>query len=111
MTARLKQLFSPENRRTMRRLLIVLVALVVIDGILTEILLANGMAWESNPFLQPLIGDIGFMVLKVFGSLLCAIILWDVYRRYPKIAMIAAGGGVLLYTGIVLWNASIFLMV
>ncbi len=111
MKDRVKNWFAPQNRRTMWLLLVFLVVLVVIDGILTEILLSSGLASESNPFLQPLIGDIVFMVLKIVGSALCALIIWDIYRRYPRMGMIVAGSAVLLYMGIVLWNASIFLIV
>ncbi len=95
----------------MRYLLGFLVLLVIADGLLTQFLVNDGRAQEANPFLQPIVGDVGFLVLKVVGSLLCAIILWDIYRRYPRVAFIATSCFVVVYTGIVLWNLSIFAIV
>ena len=83
------KLFSPGGKSKMLWLLGILVGFVILDGVITEILLDQNLARESNPFLQPLVGDIGFMLLKIAGSLLCAFILWDIYRRFPKVATIA----------------------
>ena len=95
----------------MKYLLGFLVALVILDGVLTQFLVDGGLARESNPFLQPIVGDIGFIVLKIVGALLCALILWDVYRHFPRVGVIAAWVAVIGYGGIVLWNSSLFLMV
>ncbi|HUT68808.1 MAG TPA: DUF5658 family protein [Dehalococcoidales bacterium] len=94
----------------MKYLLCALVAFVVLDGLLTELLLDGGHAWESNPFLQPLVGDVGFMVLKIVGSLLCAFILWDIYKRFPRVAVIVTWIAVVGYGIIVVWNSSLFLL-
>ncbi len=94
----------------MKYLLITLVAFVILDGLLTELLLDGGLARESNPFLQPLVGDVGFMVLKVLGALLCAFILWDIYKRFPRVAVIATWVAVVGYGVIVAWNSSLFLL-
>ncbi len=104
------KIFSPVGRKKMLILLGTLVFFVIVDGLLTELLIARGMVREMNPFLQPLVGDVGFMLLKVAGAGLCALILWDIYRRYPKIASITtwiATGG---YGIIVLWNTSLFII-
>jgi hypothetical protein len=95
----------------MKILLAALVALVTLDGVITEFLVSNGAAREANPFLQPLVGDIGFMVLKIAGSILCAIILWDVHRRYPRLAMTFTWCGVSAYSAIIIWNTSLMLLV
>jgi len=91
-------------------LLGLLVIFIIMDGVLTEFLLKNGMAREANPLLQPLVGDVGFMVLKVVGSLLVALILWDIYRHFPKLAFITTWVAVAGYGVIVLWNTSLFLL-
>ncbi len=104
------KIFSPPGRKKMIVLLGTLVFFVILDGLLTELLIAQGLVREMNPFLQPLVGDIGFMLLKVAGAGLCALMLWDIYRRYPKIATITtwiATGG---YGIIVLWNTSLFII-
>jgi len=50
------------------------------------------------------------MILKVVGSLLCAFILWDIYKRFPKVAVAATWIAVAGYGGIIIWNTSLFLL-
>ena len=94
----------------MKYLLITLVSFVVLDGLLTELLLDGGTAREGNPLLQPLVGDVGFIILKFVGALVCAFILWDIYKRFPKVAVIATWIAVAGYAIIVVWNSSLFLL-
>ena len=105
----LKKMFPGKHK--MKYLLGILVGLVTLDGVLTEFLVGKGAAREANPILQPLVGDVGFMVLKVVGALLCAFILWDVHRRYPRVAVISAWIGVAAYSAIIVWNTSLILLV
>jgi hypothetical protein len=56
------------------------------------------------------VGENAFIALKVVGALLCALILWDIYRRFPKLAVIATWCCVVIYGGIVLWNSSVFIL-
>lgn len=101
-------ILSTKNK--MKYLLGALVGLVIMDGVLTEFLVGNGAAREANPLLQPLVGDVGFMVLKVVGALLCAFILWDVYRRFPRVGLIATSVAVTGYAVIVAWNAALIIL-
>jgi len=94
----------------MRYLLGLLVIFVVLDGFLTQGLVNGGLAREGNPLLQPLVGEAGFIVLKVVGALLCAFILWDIYRHFPRVAIIATSCFVVAYGAIVLWNSSLFIL-
>jgi hypothetical protein len=50
------------------------------------------------------------MIIKVVGALLCALILWDVHRRFPRVGLIAAWIAVFGYALIVTWNASLILL-
>ena len=95
----------------MKYLLSLLVVFVISDGLLTQFLINDGRAREGNPFLQPLVGDVGFIILKAAGALLCAFILWDIYRRYPRVAVIATSCFVVAYGVIVLWNSSVFILI
>jgi len=104
------KIFSPISKKKMRVLIGVLIFLVILDGVLTEFLLKDGLAREINPFLEPLVGEVGFMVLKVVGSLLVALILWDIYRRFPRVAVIATWIAVAGYGVIVLWNTSLLVL-
>ena len=94
----------------MKYLLGALIGLEILDGVLSHFLIRGGLARESNPFLMPIVGGTTFLILKVVGVLLCAFILWDIYKRYPRLALIATSVFVAFYGGIVLWNATLFLM-
>ncbi len=94
----------------MKKLLAALVGLVALDGIITNYLVHDGLAREGNPFLEPLVGDVGFITLKVGGALLCALILWDISRRYPKLARYSTLTFVVVYSVIVVWNISFFIL-
>ena len=94
----------------MKYLLGLLAGFVVLDGLLTYFLVRHGLAQESNPFLVPIVGQNVFLVLKVVGALLCVFILWDIYRRFPRLAMISTSCFVAFYGAIVLWNLSLFLV-
>ena len=108
--SKIKEFFSQAGQRKMTYLLIILVLLVVLDGLLTQFLIDGGNAHESNSFLAPIIGDTGFMLLKIFGSLICAFILFDVYRQRPRWGIVATWIAVMGYGAIVLWNTSLFLL-
>ena len=96
------------DKKRMKYLLGLLIAFVVLDGVLTNFLVGTGLAREGNPFLQPIVGDAGFIVLKLVGALLCALILWDVYRRFPRVALVATSCFVAAYAVIIFWNLSLF---
>jgi hypothetical protein len=105
-----KQWLLQGSRKKLLYLLIVLVCLVVTDGLLTEYLINDGVGREANPFLEPMVGETGFMLLKVFGSVLCAFILFDIHRRYPKTAMVTTWIAVVGYFAVVLWNTSLIFL-
>ena len=94
----------------MKYLLGLLVLFVIADGLLTHFLVTGGIAREGNPFLQPIVGEAGFIVLKIAGAFLCALILWDIYRRHPKVSLISTSCFVVCYGVIVLWNLSLALV-
>ena len=71
----------------------------------------GGLAREGNPFLVPIVGETNFLILKVVGVLLAALILWDVHRRHPRVAIIATSVWVVGYGAIVLWNLGVLLRV
>jgi hypothetical protein len=106
---KVKQYFSLQGRKKIFYLLSVLMVFVILDGVLTEFLIAGGNAYEANAFLAPLVGRVGFMLLKTFGALLCALILWDIHIRNQKLALTVAWLATIGYGVIVLWNSSLFL--
>ncbi len=96
--------------RVMSYRLSALIVLVVSDGWISRFLVRNKLGREGNPFLQTLIGEEAFIVVKLLGALLCALILWDIYKRRSKLAVITTLCFVVLYTGIVLWNLFVFVI-
>ncbi len=94
--------------RAMNYLLSALVALVVSDGLISQFLVRSGLGREWNPFLETLVGEWNFLVIKVLGVLLSAVILWDIYKRRPNLAVITTLCFIVLYSGIVLWNLFVF---
>ena len=97
-------------RNTMLSLLGALVLLVIVDGLLTLFLVRSGIGHEGNPFLASWVGNNMFLVLKVVGALLCAGILWDVYRQFPRVGTIATSFLTGFYGLIVAWNTAVFLI-
>jgi hypothetical protein len=90
-------------------LLALLVALVIADGLLTEFLISSRIGREGNIFLAGLVSGGGLIWVKVIGALVSAIILWDVGQRHPRLAFGFTLFFVAAYTGIVVWNISVFL--
>ena len=96
------------DSRQIRNLLGMMVALVVTDGLLSQFLLTQRLAWEGNPFMRTLIGEGSFLSIKVAAAVLSAIILWYIYKKRPMMAIVGVVSSVILYTGIVYWNLSVF---
>ena len=93
----------------MRYLLGLLVLLNILDGIVTHFVIESGAGREGNPFLLHIVDEPVFIIIKIIGVIICALILWDVYRRHPRLALVFASCFVAVYTTIVLWNSSLFL--
>lgn len=92
----------------MRYMLYVLFGLIVADGILSDFLISQNLGWESNPFLQTLVGGEQFLLLKVCGALLVMLILWNIYTRRPRLAFTSSLCFITLYTVVVYWNIFAF---
>ncbi|MFA4837586.1 MAG: DUF5658 family protein [Dehalococcoidia bacterium] len=92
----------------MKYLVGALVGLVIADGLITQFLVKEGLAREGNPILEPLVGGSAFMFVKIAGALVCAYILWDIYKRWEKLALVSTSCLVVCYTAIVIWNLSVF---
>lgn len=84
-----------------------LIALVVSDGVISYFGVSQGLAREGNPFLQTLVGERNFMLIKVAGAMLGAFILWDIHKTRPRMALISSYCFVGLYAGIVAWNLAV----
>jgi len=83
--------------------------MVVADGVLTNILIVEKIAHEANPFLVDIAGESHLIILKVAGVFLAGIILWDIFRRNPRLALWVSSVFLLAYIGIVVWNLFLLL--
>lgn len=92
----------------MRCLLGAMFALVVADGLISNFLMTHGLGREWNPLLQAFVGEENFLLIKVAGAFLSALIMWDIYKKRPQMATIGSLCIVVFYTGIVYWNLFIF---
>jgi hypothetical protein len=88
----------------------VLIILEIADGVLTNILIKEGIAREANPILANIAGERGFMIAKVVGVLLAVVILWDIHRRFPRLALWTGAAFLFIYAGIVAWNACLLVL-
>ena len=94
--------------RQIKILLVTLFALVVSDGLITEFLVKQRYAWESNPFLQAWVGDDAFLAIKAVGALLAVLGLSNISKRNYKLSLICTSCFVVLYTVIIFWNLFVF---
>ncbi len=89
----------------MRILLIVLALFVILDGILTNVLVARNLAYEINPILSNVAGGPGMLIIKLLTAILAVIILWRMYQRYRKLAISITTVFIIFYGSIVLWSS------
>jgi hypothetical protein len=90
-------------------LLSLLAIFIISDGLLTHALVGDSLLREGNPLMVPLVAQGNLMLLKLVGTIICVIILWDLYRRFPRLAVISTSCFVIAYGVIVFWNFGLLL--
>jgi hypothetical protein len=90
-------------------LLSLLVVLETADGICTYSAVCKNLAREANPLMQNLAGTGNFLIMKITCAIICALLLWLLYRRFPRISLTAAFSIAVFYAGVLAWNFSIIL--
>jgi len=91
-------------------LLFSLILLNTADSVVTHFLVELNLAREFNPFLVSLVGQPTFFVFKAVGVIFCALMLWRLYQKSPRVALITNSVLCVSYTALVLWNSSYFLL-
>jgi hypothetical protein len=81
----------------MKYLVILLCSLEILDGIITHWAVTKGLVQEANPLMAHIAGNWDFLLLKVVGALLCALVLFSVHRYFPRIALTGAQSAVTFY--------------
>lgn len=87
-----------------------LIALVVSDGVITKFLVMQRYGQELNPLLLIWVGDGNFLIIKLLGAILAALLLWNISKQRPKLSLVVTSCFVAFYTAIVFWNLSILFL-
>ena len=98
---------STRDRR-MKYVIYTLFSLVAADGVISQFLIRCGLGYEGNPFLQTLIGEENFLLIKSLGAFLGTLMLWEIYKNHPKEAFKTSILLMVMYMGIVFWNLGVF---
>jgi len=94
----------------MKYLLGLLIGFEILDGLLTYFLVRNGIGEEANPFLRSIVMGDNFLLFKVCGGILAVFLLWTIYTRWPRVALVCTSFFVVVYVVIVAWNLSLFFL-
>jgi len=92
----------------MKSLLISLGGLETADAVLTHFFVRNGLVSEGNPLVAAIVRNGDFPVFKILGAVICALILWYLYRRFRKMTLVATSSIVTFYGAVIIWNVGIF---
>jgi hypothetical protein len=94
----------------MKPLLSLLICLQAADAVFTRWAVTEGLTQEWNPFVAHLVGDWRFLLIKLAGALVSAVVLWGIYLRFPKAALLGTGSVVVFYGLILAWNSGIIIV-
>ncbi len=83
------------------------VLLSLADAFLTQYLVGVGRVQEGNPLMARLLESNLFLWFKVAGIGICLLLLWQVYKRFPRLAGAATLFITLFYSGVLIWNSNI----
>ena len=91
----------------MKYLLIWLSGLEISDGIITNFFVRNGLVQEANPLMESIVKQGDFLLLKIIGVCLCGLILWILYKRFPRVTLIVTSSIVMFYGAVIVWNLGV----
>lgn len=92
----------------MKYLLLWLSGLEISDGIITNTFVRNGLVQEANPLMESIVRRGDFLLLKIAGVCLCGLILWTVYKRFPRVTLAVTSSIVIFYGAVIVWNLGVF---
>ena len=93
----------------MKIALALLCAFEVLDAVITRWAVSGGLAREANPLLASAATTWGYVVLKTAGAAVCAVLLWLLNRRFPRIASFSATSVAAFYGFVIIWNINTLL--
>jgi hypothetical protein len=92
------------NRGHMIFLLLLMAQFQLWDGVITHVFVRGGLAREGNALMSSLVYGGDFLVLKIISVAVLALVLWFIFKRFPMLALSAAGGVAIFYLGVITWN-------
>jgi Domain of unknown function (DUF5658) len=104
---RILALETVEHRSWMKFLVPMLILIESVDSILTYSAVGKGVVNEANPVLKSFIGTENFIFMKISGSIVSSLLLWFVYKRFPKIGVTATITILIFYLIVLTWNTVI----
>jgi hypothetical protein len=93
----------------MKITLALLCAFESLDAVITRWAVSGGLVREANPLLANAATTWGYVALKVAGAVACALLLWLLSRRFPRIASVSAASVTAFYGFVIVWNAAAIL--
>lgn len=84
--------------------LILMVQMQLWDGVITQVLVSNGIARELNPLVMSSISQGSFLPLKIAGLVVCVAMLWLISKRFPRLATMTASTIAVFYAVVLSWN-------
>lgn len=97
-----------DGGNTMKCMLALMGGLGIWDGMITHFLVGNGLVREGNPLIAPIVGESNFLLLKIIGAIISALLLWHIYKRFPILALATTSSVVIFYGAVMIWNLMIF---
>jgi hypothetical protein len=79
------------------------------DGIITQVFVNNRVATEANNIVAPMVHGGSFLSVKLAGVAVLLLLLWFIYKRFPRVALTAASFVTLFYAGVIIWNFTVVL--
>jgi len=92
------------NRGHMIFLLLLMAQFQLWDGVITHVFVRGGLAREGNALMSGLVYGGDFLFLKVVSVAILALVLWSVFKRFPKLALTTTAGVAIFYLGVITWN-------
>jgi hypothetical protein len=77
------------------------------DAFATQFFVSRGYVREGNAFAVQLVANGQFVWLKAVGLAACLVLLWQLYKRFPRLASATAMMASLFYVGVLLWNVTV----
>lgn len=96
--------FLKSRMHQARYLIGLLACMVVADGLISNNIMSNRLGFEGNLIIESIVGQTSFVLLKLVAAIISALILWRVFKKHPRLGLVAIILFVLVYTAILWWN-------